>query len=301
MGSSPITELSAAAPLARHRALAVVNPRAGGGEAAEQVLAHLRGAGLEVEQADMSNPEALARIIRRRRDRIDVVVAAGGDGTVRIAATALVESETPLAVIPMGTANDFARGLGLPAMLEAACELAARGRVRTIDAAVCDGAWFVNDVSVGLAVAAVRGADHGLKQRLGRLGYAAAVAGALRTVEPFRIRLTCDGRSHDLQALQVTIGNGRYFGGGLVIGPEASLEDGLLDACIIHPAPWWRLAAVLPALRGGRTPERGVTVLRGQRIRIETDRPMEVTTDGDVTATTPVTLSVRPRALRVIC
>lgn len=301
MGPSPITELSATTPLARRRALVIVNRSAGGGDAADRVHARLRQAGLEVVDTDASNPEALIRTVRRLRGQVDVVVIAGGDGTVRAAAPALVETETPMGLIPLGTANDFARGLGIPTSIDAACERVACGRVRTVDAAVCDGRWFVNDASVGLAVEAVRAADTGAKKRLGRLGYVASLTSALRKLEPFRVRLTCDGQRHQLTALQVTIGNGRTYGGGLVIGPDAALDDGLLDACIIEPAPWWRLAARVPALRAGRTPAEGVTVIRGQRIRVETDRPMDVTTDGDVTARTPVTLSVRPGALRVVC
>jgi diacylglycerol kinase (ATP) len=297
----PSSESSPSRPLARRRALVIVNPNAGGGNAGDQVIAGLREAGLELAHTEGDSPEELVRTIRRHRQQVDVVVVAGGDGTVRAAAPALVETDTPLALIPLGTANDFARGLGVPQGIEAACELAARGQVRSIDAAVCDGRWFVNDASIGLAVEAVRSADSATKKHLGRLGYLAALASALRNLEPFHVRLTCDGRRHELDALQVTIGNGRYFGGGLVIGPDAALDDGLLDACILHPAPWWRLAALVPSLRAGRTPTSGITTVRGERIRVETDRPMKVTTDGDVTARTPVTLSVRPGALRVVC
>lgn len=261
----------------------------------------LEAHGFRIHQVPLHTPGDIAPAIDSHGDATDLVVVGGGDGTINAAVPALLRTSLPLGILPMGTANDFARTLGIPASLEDACAVIAARQARAIDVAYVNGKPFINDASLGLSVEVIRRAEHQSKQRWGVLSYATQAFRAFRDNRAFRAVICCDGTSQRLAAVQITVGNGRYHGGGLTISPDARIDDGRLDLFALAPMPLWRLLSLGPSMwRGNHRTRAGVEILRGQRISITTSRPMQVNTDGERATRTPARFWVVPRALRVL-
>lgn len=288
--------------MSRRRALLIVNPqsRQGSGDLAP-LLAALRAGGIDVTLEKSGGPESLNTLLRERAADFDLVVLGGGDGTLRGATRALLKSGRPLGVLPLGTANDLARGLGLPADPLAAARVIATGVEQRIDLGRVNDHFFFNASSIGLGVRVTHALSHGVKQRWGALGYGRALLQALRDARPFSAEIVCDGRRLRLRSIQITVGNGRHYGGGMTVHVDATLDDQRLHVYSLPPQSLWRLGRLLPALRRG-TLERheDVAVLDGQRIEIRTRRPRMISADGELISRTPAHYEVVPAALAVI-
>jgi diacylglycerol kinase (ATP) len=284
------------------RALVLINERSSHGCAAlEAGLDVLYQADFDLIISRVGDPADICRQIRNHAQDIDLVILGGGDGTMHHALPALMETGVPLAVLPMGTANDLARTLRIPPDPVQALAAIPHGRVHAIDLARIGDRHFINDASLGLSTAIVRNASAGAKRWLGVLGYALSVVGAVRSARPFEAVIICDGRGQRVRAVQITLGNGAYHGGGLVISRDAAIDDGLLDLYYVKPVSWLGLFNVARRMRRGRHHELATVQLdAGARITIATDRPMQISTDGEITVTTPVSIECLPGALRVL-
>jgi len=259
----------------------VVNAGSGGGLETEQVAELLRARGAQVEAFDLDalldQDPALAAAIARA----DRLVVAGGDGTVGLGAVAAREGGAVLAVLPAGTANDFARHAGLPTDLEEAVAVAAdpAAPVRPFDLHRADERPFLNAASCGLSAnAAERAAP--LKPSLGAAAYAAGAVAAGATGDPERALVTVDGvRRFDGDVWQVIVAGTGAFGGGSELD-AADPRDGLLDVAVLEAGP--RAALVLRAwgMRAGSlTEQEGVLHLRGARVQV--DGPEDWNVDGE--------------------
>jgi diacylglycerol kinase family enzyme len=231
----------------------------------------------------------------------DLVIAAGGDGTVRACAEVLAGTPVPLAIIPAGSANLTANALGLPGRAEAALQIAFSGRERLIDVGVADGMAFAAMAGIGLDAAVVGATSGGLKHVGGWTAYAAAAAGqVLRRRTTFTVQL--DGGERLIRrAHSVTVGNSGALPGGFLIMPTATVDDGLLDIVILAPASPFGWANVgYRVLTRSRRDDTKLERYRARAIEItaETELPRQV--DGEVVAPgRSLTVSVRPAALRV--
>ena len=287
--------------MTKRRALLLINPRSrqGNGDLAA-ILSALSNCGIEPVVERLGDGRPLAEVVARHAAHVDLAIVGGGDGTLNAAADALVAAGLPLGVLPLGTANDLARTLGLPLDLEAACAVIGAGRLRAIDLGRVNGKLFFNVASVGLGVNVAHRLTGERKRRWGVLGYAVSVRDAWRATRAFRVRVTCDGASVTLRSIHLAVANGRHYGGGMTAAADAAIDDGRLDLWSLKPMSAWRLAALLPALRRGHhglAPE--VDVVHGEVIEIETDAAMPINTDGEVTTRTPARFEVVPAALRV--
>jgi YegS/Rv2252/BmrU family lipid kinase len=284
------------------RALLLVNRLSRSGDAdLSAAVGCLQAAGLDVTPFATERPQDIPTLIRAHRCRVDLVIVGGGDGSMNAAAAAVLEIGVPMAVLPLGTANDLARTLGIPSALEEACAVAANGLRHRIDLGEVNGKHFFNVASIGLSVAVARMIDAETKRRWGTAGYALTVLKALRDHRPFRVGIGCDGRFLQLRSIQIAVGNGRHYGGGLTVASDAAIDDHMLDLYSIGPAGLLRLALLAPALRTGRHGEfEGVHLLRGRHIELETSRPMPVNTDGEVTTHTPAVFRNLPAALEMM-
>jgi diacylglycerol kinase family enzyme len=230
-----------------------------------------------------------------------LVVAAGGDGTVRSCAHALAGHEVPLAIVPLGTANLAARALGLPRRLDEVLRVAFRGRERRIDLAEADGMPYAAMAGIGLDAAVVGATPRLLKERLGWLGYAAAGAARLpgRRHE-FTVRLD-GGPPLTWRARSVAVGNAGLLPGGFTMLPGARLDDGVLDVGILAPAGplgWGRVAYRI--ITGGGHDDGPLARFQARRVEIQAaaDLPREV--DGEMIAPgRTLIIEVRPAALLV--
>lgn len=232
----------------------------------------------------------------------DLVVAVGGDGTVRACAEVLASGSVPLAIVPAGSANLTARALGIPGRLEQALEVAFGGRNRAIDVGSADGTVFVAMAGIGLD-AAVVGAAHGLAKRLaGWPVYAVAATGQLlRRSVTFTIRID-DGEPLTRRARCVTVGNSGALPGGFAIMPDARPDDGRLDVVVLAPAGLlgWVDVGYRVAI-GSRRDDDQLERHQARTVQITAEGPgLPYQLDGEIVETSS-SLSVRvlPRALLV--
>ena len=273
----------------------VANPRSGTGTDSRKVAAGLEAAGADVREFPL---ERLEEAAAAGADRLAV---AGGDGTIAPAAAAAAGAGLPLAVIPIGTANDFARGLRLPLDLGAACRLAASGsELRTLELGRMDGRPFVNVASLGLAVRAAQRA-HALKRGLGAPAYLLGAVRAGLTEAPVDCRVTCDGvELFDGAAWQVMVASSGRFGAGSRVG-VADPGDGLLDVAVIAGGSRLRLAAYAYGLRSGRiTARRGVRHARASLVEVAVPERTPYNVDGEIILHGPARFEIEPRAFELV-
>jgi YegS/Rv2252/BmrU family lipid kinase len=174
-------------------------------------------------QPTEENPENFPEIIRRFADKIDLVILGGGDGTIRSCLRVIKETGTVLGVLPLGTANNLARNLGIAPDLENACAVLERGEVSTIDLGVVNERLFLNVAGLGLSTQINQTVPAHLKKKLGVIGYAVSALKTLRNARQFTAQIECDGAARKVRALQITVCNGRHFGAGMTIHPDATI------------------------------------------------------------------------------
>lgn len=254
----------------------VGNPGSGGGSDPAAVARALADAGHTVAEVPIDD------VPDRVPGDVDRVVVAGGDGSVGPAAALAARHDVPLAVVATGTANDFARALGLPEDRDAAVALAARAdaATRRIDLATMAGRPWVNAASAGLSVVAARRAAP-LKPRLGALAYAVGALRAGLTARAREVRVTCDGRLiHHGPAWQVVVAQTGAFGGGSEVG-AAEPDDGALDVVVLPAGPRVALVRRAYGLRSGRiAAQADVPHDRGREIEVV--GPSAYNVDGEV-------------------
>ncbi len=285
-----------------HRALLLVNRNARRGhEQLESAIHQLGTLGFEVLEASIDRPTLLSQTIRENRDRVDLVIVGGGDGTLNAAVEGLVETQLPLGILPLGTANDLARTLGLPPTLPEACQVIANGKTQAIDLGWVNGKYFFNVASLGLSVQITRGLTKTAKRRWGVLAYAATAVQVLSKSRRFKAEIVCDGRSEKVKTVQIAVGNGRYYGGGMTVAEDAAIDDERLDLYSLEIDHWWQMALALPDLRRGtHTNSRWIQNWHGKEIFVYVSKPRSINTDGEITTTTPAHFKVVPKALTVL-
>lgn len=260
----------------------------------------LRERHVDVLEKYPARPTDVPDLIRRHREDVDSVLLGGGDGTLNCAAGALRETGLTLGILPMGTANDLARTLGIPTDLVQACGVVADGDTMSIDLGFVNDTAFFNAASIGLGVRVTRRLTSDVKARWGVFGYARAVYDVVRATRSFTVEIECDGKAERLRSIQVTIGNGRYYGGGMAVADDAAVDDGRLDLYSLRPQGFLKLLSLAPALRfGPREDADTIDVRRGTSIRIRTRRPRSVTADGEIATRTPAHFRVERHAIRV--
>jgi len=290
--------------MSARRALMLVNRTARRGRRrVEGGVRALEAAGFQVTEVYAKDPANIPTTIRRQGARHDLIVIGGGDGTVARACTAVLDSGLPLGILPMGNANDLARTLGLPGGVVEACQVIAAGHTRTIDVGRVNGRPFFNAASLGVgpAVAARLTGAAATDRGSGLCGCVRTAWAALGAKGSFTARIACDdGPAETIEAIQLAVGNGRYYGGGLTVVDQAAIDDSRLDVAVILHVPFWRWRMLLPAsLRGTRRLAAAVETWRGQRIHVETPLTMAISVDGEVVTETPADFVVQPAALRV--
>ena len=287
------------------RVAVVINTRArSGARALPLVEQTLRGVADEVSVHPVDGGRELEDALRAVIDtEPDLLVVGGGDGTIGCAAAMVAHTRTTLGVLPLGTANDFARTLEIPTGLVAAVDTLVTGSVVDVDLGRVDGRAYLNVASVGLSVAVTQRLTPGLKRRLGRFAYPAATLAAYRSHRPVAALLELDDGSvlELADLMQVAVGNGRHYGGGLTVAPNASIDDHLLDVYAVEQGRLRDHLSVARLLRTGHLVEHErVHHVTARRIRLVTDEPLPVNLDGEIAATTPATFEVDRNALHVV-
>jgi diacylglycerol kinase (ATP) len=271
----------------------MANPDSGTGDA-EEVARCLRAHGLEVAEYSLDGADDAVS------SQPDALVVAGGDGSLACVAAPAARAGIRLAVIPTGTANDFARELEIPLDLNDACELAASGaRTRRLDVGRMGDRPFLNVASTGLPPAAAEHA-HGLKEKLGPLAYAVGAARAGVREEPIECVVRCDGKEiHNGEAWQVTVACSGAFGGGSSI--ETELSDRKLDVVVIEGGSRLKLVHHAYGLRrGGIGEQEGVTKVRCTSVEVELGEVVPWNVDGEIIEAGTSAFRVDPHAVEVM-
>ncbi len=272
-------------------------------EAEARILAALKESGISPGHlARVRRPRSLIRATEALLDLgVDRLIVCGGDGTLGTVAPRAARRGVLLGVVPLGTANDFARTLGIPNQPGAAAEVISAGHVRPVDLGRANDAYFLNVASVGMSVSAMGSLSDETKRRFGMLAYLLAGAHVFARHATFRIRVASGPDSIETTAHQVVVGNGRFYGGGVLVAGQSTLEDGLLQAYALGTRGRWQLLRTVAMLRLGVPVNRpGDHFLETAALRVETIPRLDVNCDGEIRTRTPVDFSVEPGALRVL-
>jgi diacylglycerol kinase (ATP) len=283
------------------RALIIVNALARDGMAdLEAVREQLRLGGIESKLFILENTSQLRRVIRRHGPDIHLIIIGGGDGTLNAAVEPVLSAGFPLGVLPLGTANDLARTLQIPAEIESAAQVIIEGRTKKIDLGWVNHKYFLNVAHIGLAAKLSLDLTSSMKKRWGPLAYPLSIWNAYKSTRPFSAQVTCDGRTLALRSIQLAIGNGRHYGGGMTIRQDAAIDDQFLNLYSIDPQPAWRLVPALPAIfKGTMRDNAPIHLMDGREIQVTTDRRMPIAADGEITAYTPALFRVKKELLPV--
>ena len=289
----------------------ICNPSAGSGRGSgamrelEETAAWLEQHNLPAEICRTESPGHASALARDAAQKgFDMVIAAGGDGTVREVIQSLVGQKTTLGVLPLGTVNVWARETGIPLRLDQAREVLVRGVRRRIDVGRANDRYFLLMAGVGLdAEVARRVQDSALTQMgLKIVDYFATTGRLAVTHKPARVTICFDqGKRRSLNALMIIIGNTRLYGGVMTFAKQAVADDGVFDVVTMESGSLiYRLSVLVRAfLRQAKLGPKTSTV-QCHTVHIESTPPLPVQLDGDVIGHLPMTFSVVPHALSVI-
>lgn len=284
-------------PLPR-QAILIVNAksRRGAGSFA-QACARLKAAGIELLDAKaIGDPREMGPAVRAAIKAAPMVIIGGGDGSLSESIDDFVGTDTIFALLPFGTANSFARTMGIPLDLDGAIQVIARGRRQAIDLGKINDDFFLNNAAIGLAPMLAKTVPHGLKCKLGRLGYLLWAGWAAASFRAFRLKVVNDGKVKRLWATEVRIANGRFHGGVELI-EKADLESGEIIVQAVRGRSLIRLAVNYAARLLKRPSGPGVREFHGRELVISTRPPMRVSIDGELGPETPFTASVAEAAV----
>lgn len=264
-----------------------------------EVLRQLDGLAAAIEVREARYPGDAEALAREARGRHDVIVAAGGDGTVNEIVNGLAGAGMPLALLPLGTANVLAAEIGLPARPRRLAELIARGRPRPVHLGRVDGRRFVMMAGVGLDAHAVAAVASTLKRLAGKPAYGVALLWQLlRYPCPLR-EVSVDGAVW--RAAAVIVANGHFYAGRFVCAPGARLEVPGFHVCLFLSPGRWRAVRYGVALLLGRLHRLAdYRVVEARRVVIQGPPGEPVQADGDVVAALPVEITVAPEPLNLI-
>ncbi len=249
----------------------------------------------------------IARELAKQKN-VHAVIAIGGDGTVHEVANGLAGSEIPLGFIPAGSGNDFAKGLQIPKQSKQALERALSGHKRKMDIAYINHEIFINVAGIGFDAQVAKTANQAPYKkwlnhfRLGAFCYVISFFKVIFRYQPTEVYLMIDEREHAFKDVWlVAVANAPFYGGGMMICPQAKCDDGLLHICVVHGISRWKLLTLFPRVFFGRHIDTSaVTMLTGQRLKITSSIPLAVHGDGEILGETPLEVTIQQKGLSIV-
>ena len=297
------------------KCLFLVNPASANGSTGRrwpELARRAAAAGLEGDTLFSERPGHLSELAREAaQGGARLLVVVGGDGSVYEVANGLDGLDDPpeIAIVPRGTGWDFVRTFGIPRDVERATAVALGGETRVIDLGrVAYRAWdgsdatgvFANVGSAGMSGAIAKRANETTKALGGKASYLWATFAVFSRWQAAEIELEVGDERRTDRMFDVVVANGRYFGGGMQICPEAEPDDGLLDVLTIGDVTKRDLVQTMPKIyRGTHLPHPKAELLRGTTVTVTSDSPVPIQLDGEQPGTTPVRFEVVPRALKL--
>ena len=253
-----------------------------------------------VRSKAIKDPSKLPGEVRKAvQAGVPMVIVGGGDGSISCAVDHIVGSDTVFAILPLGTANSFARTINLPLDIRGAVDAIAKGKVQRIDLGMIGRDYFANCASIGIAPLIAETVPHGLKKWLGRPGYLAWAGLQMTRFQPFSLRVRGEGVDEKISALEVRIANGGYHGGTELVETDIRNGEIVVQAVVGSQRAkllWsWGLSLLGPDQIRGTVKE-----WRGKSFRLTTGRKLPISIDGEVLAKTPVTVAVAPKAVKMV-
>lgn len=227
------------------------------------------------------------------------VVSVGGDGTAFEVACGLMNTGVPMGIIPAGTGNDFIKTVGLPKKPLDALEFILTHDARPVDVGGLNDRLFLNVCGTGFDVTVLDYTTAAKKYCRGLLPYLIGLIRGIAHYKPVYVRFTADGHTEEREVLICSIANGRFFGGGIAICPEASADDGLLDLVIAEHQPRWKLPFLVPSLLMGRIDKFSFTTHKRCREVEIYSKGMRLNIDGEITNIDSAKFSVLQGALKL--
>ena len=302
--SSPVSSATTIASSSNvpNSAVLIVNARSRNGEAMfNEAREKLEAAGIRLTEAHaVRDPAKLRDTVRAAvQSGVPMVIVGGGDGSLSCAVAEVVGHDCVFAVLPMGTANSFARTLGLPLDLDDAIAAIASGRRRRIDLGMIGDNYFVNAASLGLAPLIAKTVPHEVKRYLGRIGYLAWAIRCFVSFRPFRLIVDDGTQVHRLWTTEVRIFNGRFHG-GVELADTTDVDSGdILVQAVTGQSRWrlmWDWYAKFFKLRSRNDT---TAEFRGKLLRLDTKPRHRISIDGELLARMPVVVRVAESAIEV--
>jgi diacylglycerol kinase (ATP) len=287
------------------RIIILVNPKAGRGKArsvlreALEVLRR-RGARIDAQQSrDAQHLLALAR--QAAAEEPDAIVSLGGDGTQHYILNGIVGTEIPLGIIPCGSGNDFAKGLGIPAQARAAAETLCGCNTRHVDLGRVGDTVYGCIAGVGFDSVVTRYANERVRRLRGSWAYAWSILRCLQTYRPEPLEIVSDNQRFSGEVIFAVVGNNVSYGGGIHLTPRAKLDDGLLDVCIVPYLEKWELLRWIPrAYRGQHLSHPRIIYFQARNVSLSTTSRLELFGDGEFMQQLPATIEIVPRVQPII-
>ncbi|WP_267432493.1 diacylglycerol kinase family protein [Sphingomonas sp. GM_Shp_1] len=280
----------------------VVNAKSRRGQALfRQACAALSGLPYPVDARAVEDPEDLEPTVRELlAAKPDLLILGGGDGTISGLVDLIVGHDVMLGVLPLGTANSFARSLNIPLDIEGAVEVIRTGRPRRIDLGMIDNDYYANCAAMGMSPKIAETVPHGLKRVAGRLGYLGWAAYQFLRFRPFTLIVEQNGKRERLRVVEVRISNGPYHGGTELV-ESAAVDSGeiVVQAVCGHVKRRLIVNWAASVLRSDYRKEK-VREFRGREIKLNTIPPLPISIDGEVLARTPVTAKIAPGIIEVM-
>ena len=284
----------------------IYNPTAGRGKArrwVRDVEEYLRSRGARVDCEPSTSAADLTRIAAEssRDPNYDRVVVCGGDGTLNLAVREFDLAQGTLALIPTGSGDDFARVTGIPRKLRAACDVVVDGTIREVDVALANDLRYLGVAGLGFDSEVAHFANNHVRYLRGSAVYLYAIFRVLPKFTPLPVRMRTENGLRRELIMFAAVGNSRQYGGGIRITPDAAIDDGLLDLCIVHKTTRVELLKTLPkAYTGAHVKSPFVEMGRGREFRFESETELAVYADGEPLTKTPVSFRLAPQKLRIV-
>ncbi|MDI6764669.1 MAG: YegS/Rv2252/BmrU family lipid kinase [Thermodesulfobacteriota bacterium] len=287
------------------RILVVVNPAAGGGKTLRllpRIKRWLSESPHEFLFVIPKSPEEMRQeILNAPAGGMEAVLLLGGDGTVHDALPAIAKTNLPFGFLPCGRGIDFARNTGLPMDLKESCDLPSSPSVYQSDLPTINGKPFICIAYVGFDAEVNKLTNDGKGYFNGTLGYTVCVLKALKKFKPFEIEMTIDDHCLRERVMMVSVANGPYYGGGMKIAPQATMDDGILDICIVKEISKWELLRQFPKVfKGTHISHPKIIMKSGRSIKIVSDESREIFADGEHVGSLPAECMIGSRTIRIL-
>lgn len=282
-------------------AILVVNAQSrSGADGFNEAVRLLEDAGVKlIEARPVKDPATIKDEVKKAVVEAPMVIVGGGDGTLSSTIDFFKDSDTVFALLPLGTANSFARALGIPLDLPGAVDVIANGVQRRIDLGCINGDYFGNSAAIGLSPMIAKTVPHKLKRYLGRVGYGLWAAKVGISFRPFRLTVGNGRTEATVWATEVRIANGGYFG-GVELVEGAKLDSGEIIVQVVTGRSSGNLAkSWFWNMLRLRNRDQWQAEIRAKTLKLATDPVMDVTIDGELAAKTPITVTVAHKAVTI--